>query len=837
MYNRDKLSSIKKGIIYLLIFVVYFIFFFKFWEFDIHVPFSYFGKDDFVFAMTAKNAMIGGWTQFYNPDLGAPYGQELYSFPMIWTFYFYFCKVCSFFTSNYAIAMNLYYFFTYFISVVTFMYFCKKVNIRSSFAFVGGMCFSFTQYHLLRGIVHMTATAYFAIPLAMLFCYYIATDYYEKRENLKFKSIEAIIMCILIASTDMFYTYFGCFIILLTGFIMLIRKKYKAALYSLSIILVLVLLSALFLSPSIFHILQDGGSLSSLKRSTYGAFFYGLIIESLFMPGAGSKNLLSFITDIFYADPVSKQIGVECFYNYLGIVGLVGFALELLVLLIPTMERRKHFAKVRIISVINIFIILLCTSGGIGFAVALLITDKIRTYTRGFVYILFLSIISSILLLEYICDKYKVKRNIKAVILSSILIITLIDTSSWSLDREGYKLLDYETTTSKFYSDKSFFSKIQELNDAGNLILELPQVPGLENSVNGEGNVNYLLKGYLLTDNLKWSYGAREGTKAYEEIKKNFDVEPAAAIIPNAIKMGYTGIYIVTSMLEEGSVLVTNLESFLGEPKVINDSGALLYFDLSSKTDLQDEISKFIPYAISYGDGFYPLEKNEKSKWRWAGNVADLYIHNNTQEENVIIELTASSISEDNNVIITVNGNEYTFDISTEDKDIYFETRLVAGINVVQIKSNAVKLEELNDDRELSIRITDIAVTAADDHCGTFLNSGFYDTETGGGGKWNWSESISSVTVYNASNSVINNNLSIDLLSVCEGNSELQVSLNNRINKYNISNSLSSINVPLELYPGKNIVSFDCNARKGEETEDTRELSFAIYRMEISKDE
>lgn len=713
MWVKYRLSNIKTSIIYLVIFVVYFIFFFRLWEFDIRVPFSYIGNDDFVYATVAKNAINGSWTQFYNPDLGAPYGQELYSFPMIWTFYFYFCKICSLFTSNYAIVMNLYYFFTYFISVITFMYFCKRVNIGANFAFIGGMCFSFTQYHLYRGISHITATSYFSVPLVLLLCYYISTDYYEKRGHTKFKRIEAIIMCFLIASTDMFYTYFGCFVILLTGFIVLIRKKYKAALYSFCIISLLIIMSALFLSPSIFHILKDSASHSVVNRSTYGAFQYGLVIESLFMPGFGSKNLLSFITNIFYADPASKLMGGENFYNYLGIIGLVGFGLEFFVLLIPSREGKNMLTKVKFISVINIFLILLCTSGGIGFIIALLITNKVRTYTRVFVYILFLSIISSMLLLEYVCDKYNVKRNFKTVLLSSILIISLFDTSSWSLNGGDGKLLDYKTTMIKFNNDKEFFSKIQRLNTPGNMILTLPHVQGLENWVNGEGNCNYLFKGFLLTDNLKWSYGALEGTRAYEEIKKNIDVDPIVAIVPNAINMGYVGIYIDTTMLEEDSVLIPSLESFLGEPDVIDGTGTLFYYDLSGKSKIVDEMNKSFLYAISFGNGFYSLEKNENHEWRWAKNVANLYIHNNAQEKSAIIKLKASAIANDSNVIISINGDEHIFNISMENKDIYFEANLVSGINTVQIKSSAVMPKELIDDRELSIKITDFVVTAA----------------------------------------------------------------------------------------------------------------------------
>jgi len=93
------------------------------------------------------------------------------------------------------------------------------------------------------------------------------------------------------------------------------------------------------------------------------------------------------------------------------------------------------------------------------------------------------------------------------------------------------------------------------------------------------------------------------------------------------------------------------------------------------------------------------------------------------------------------------------------------------------------------------------------------------------------------VIVYNASNLVIHKNLKIEAVAICEGSSDLQVSLNKQISKYQIWNSLSSIKIPMKLYPGENIINFNCNARKRNELEDTRNLSFAIYKMEIAEDE
>ena len=72
MNKIDLKNHSVKYIMWGFISILFFIIFFKLWEFDITKPYVYNGKDDFFYGVIAKNAMNGG-SYFFNSSLGAPY--------------------------------------------------------------------------------------------------------------------------------------------------------------------------------------------------------------------------------------------------------------------------------------------------------------------------------------------------------------------------------------------------------------------------------------------------------------------------------------------------------------------------------------------------------------------------------------------------------------------------------------------------------------------------------------------------------------------------------------------------------------------------------------------
>lgn len=203
MLKNKKMKYILWGLLSILFFIV----FFRLWEFDITKPYIYNGKDDFVYGVIAKNAMNGG-SYFLNSHLGAPYGMELYYFPLLMQTYILWCKLIGFFTKNWVIAVNLYYFLTFILSVCTFFYMCRKIGIKNNLvSYFGGLVFAFSQYHMYRATIHITATSYFVIPLFIVLCYNMAVGKYEKKYTYS-DVAELAIISIIAGCTDIYYAFF-----------------------------------------------------------------------------------------------------------------------------------------------------------------------------------------------------------------------------------------------------------------------------------------------------------------------------------------------------------------------------------------------------------------------------------------------------------------------------------------------------------------------------------------------------------------------------------------------------------------------------------------------------
>ena len=82
------------------------------WNADLTVPFVYQGDGQF-YQMSIKGILEHGWW-FSNPSLGAPFGQQLYYFPLSDTnLYLLVIKLMGVFTSNSAVIGNLFYLVTF----------------------------------------------------------------------------------------------------------------------------------------------------------------------------------------------------------------------------------------------------------------------------------------------------------------------------------------------------------------------------------------------------------------------------------------------------------------------------------------------------------------------------------------------------------------------------------------------------------------------------------------------------------------------------------------------------------------------------------------------------
>ena len=158
---------------------------------------------------------------------------------------------------------------------------------------------------------------------------------------------------------------------------------------------------------------------------------YGLKIIMLFRPlSTHGISLFEKAIDIYDSNTTFLNENIT---EYLGIAAIVGF----FILMFALFMNRESALKKRLglLSELNVMLLLLGTTSGLGTIIAFLITDKIRGYNRISIFIEYCCLLGLTLILNSLVEKYK-KINKKAVMSAVIAavyvfgIISMWDSSS-----------------------------------------------------------------------------------------------------------------------------------------------------------------------------------------------------------------------------------------------------------------------------------------------------------------------------------------------------------------------------------------------------------------------
>lgn len=601
------------------------------WNF-FKVPLSFSGEDDLHFLSVAKNAIDGHG--FWNmEDMQAPFGTKRYNFPMLMAFYYGFFRFFGFFTDNVILVNNFYYICTFIFAFYTFYFVARKLSILPSLCILGGIIFTFSQYHFLRSVIHITASSYFVAPLILYFCYLIGIDnkFNKKYVDLKEKLTQYALItffCFLIGSADIFYAYFGCGFIVVSIFISFFKNRRLATLRGIIILLLLIAFLLSNLYPSILNSLINDASKSSSRRP-FEAFYYGLMFVHLFMPKFQTgDHVFSWLVDRYKSDNFFKG---EALTNYLGIIALVGFLFLIALLILDGLckkfENKEDVSNkgfIRFLSSLNFFGFFLGCSAGLATFISLCGFTEVRTYNRISVYLLLFSTIFviytlNILTKNYITHSKKLKiKFLYFISIFSLILFHFYDTRLYNLKSKDEFVKNYE----KVLNVKNYAEKINALYDKKVNILELPIIPYPESKIaTGQANCNIQAMPYLFTKNVSWSFGSLPRSETLFGYKQLFSKVDASSLISNALNYEFSGISIHTNLFPKGKNITKELYKLGIKPSFKDEQGEVYFYDLT-KIDTnsikpnqnQNNMINFNKYLFK---GFLINEysKNSKDKW------------------------------------------------------------------------------------------------------------------------------------------------------------------------------------------------------------------------------
>ena len=664
-----------------------------------------------------KGMIDNGWF-LTNNKVGMPFGQNLRDFPMSDSFHFLIMKIISFFVQkNYVVTINVYYILTFILTVITSIYVFKYFGISNILSIFGALLYAFIPYHLFRNESHLFLSGYYMLPLGIMILLLVYLDekflfYYDKEKN-KFiknlinkKSIFAIIVCIIIGNSGVYYAFFLCYFLLAIGIITTIKEKNKYKIFSCLFLIAIISLAVLInLTPTIIYTIQQGGNhhVGLATRTVAYAESLTFKITQLFMPNYTSQYpFFAKIQEIYELLP--GQMNTER-GSYLGIFGSIG----LIILLINTFLMEKETKLLNSLSILNLSGLLIGVTGGIGTFFALFISPAIRAYNRISIYLGFFCIFGLLIVFEYIKNKIetnKIDKIIIIIIIAQLLVLGIINQTKTTY------MENKKTTNETYLIEDRFIKKIENLVPENSMIFQLPYVIYPEGPpVNSVCSYD-LAAGYLHSKNLRWSFGAIDGRlSAYWQ--KEVSSKPTEEMLKEITICDFKGIYIdKRGYADSAAKLEEEITQILGENPIKSDNDCLLFYPLinyykkisNSYSFAQiEELKKqyLIPLNISWQDGFYEMETDKNTSWRFCSSNGKLVIDNGLKIDKNLILTMSLKVFYPKNYKLRINNTGIIEELTINDIETPHEIniKLSPGKNVISFECDAPRLNAPNDTR------------------------------------------------------------------------------------------------------------------------------------------
>jgi phosphoglycerol transferase len=496
-------------------------------------------------------------------------------------------------TSHYPSVLNAFFLLTFPMVFVCAFWVFRHFGVGWWTSTSASLLYAFAPFHIIRGEHHLFLSAYWPVPLAVLVSLWVSTDSVwpasAARDGWRRGQVWlSLLVCAVLAATGFYYAFFACFFLLMASMTAAARQRSWRRLWpGVGLIAVICVGVGINLWPSLLHF-QRYGTVPILERPASDADIYGLRIAQLVLPVGGHRVQA---LDELKGEYTQRPLVNENDHVSLGIAGAVGFVGLLWWFFFgnPSAARlteRRTAGLLHHLSMFNAAGILFGTIGGFGSLVAFLGLPQIRAYNRIGIFLSFFALFALALWLDAIARRYSVTRARAigfgcALALSTVLAL---------LDQVSPRALpDYTTVKLQFESDAAFVRAIERTVPRGALIFQLPFVTFPESPPLANMQDYDLLRAYLHSDHLRWSYGTMRGREENAWFR-----ETAALPVPQLIERlgwaGFSGISINRHGFSDyGARIERELRDLLGSLPIQSPDMELAFYDLKDYQTLRQQ--------------------------------------------------------------------------------------------------------------------------------------------------------------------------------------------------------------------------------------------------------
>jgi hypothetical protein len=568
------------------------------WRANLRIPLQYGGSSlygsDSTFSLVVVKGILGhGWA-FTNQSLGAPYGQELYDYPLTAdNLNFAIVKALGLGTHDAALVLNLFYLLTFSLVSLFAYLVLRQFGISRCAASFAAVLYSLLPYHFWRNETHVWLSAYWGVPLALYLVLALLDDRPlfrrhassgRPRSYLTRTTLATLACCVVAASTGLYYAYFAIVLLLTaTAVSSAVRRSRRLLLNGVAVSVIIGAVLAFNLAPSAIYELRHGSDASAVQRQPSTSETDGLKLTELLLPVDGYRwTRLARLQSHYAATTPLDANRVEDGSQTLGTLGDIGFLTLLAILLASCVgsARWRPPALLQHASLTMIIAVLYGTVGGASTLVAYTLNSDVHAPGRICIFIAFLALLAVAVLIDgaraRLGPSFGRARYLMPV-LALLGVLAVLDQTS------DVFIPAYAATAAQWRSDAVYGERVERALPHGAMVFELPYTsfPGtfpLGSSVPWD---SYRL--YLHTSALRFSYGAMVGRP------QDWSSALESSSIPEAVTAAATAGFSAVSLdrlgyTDNGASADQTLRSILHERPIVSPDGRFELFNLRSFT-------------------------------------------------------------------------------------------------------------------------------------------------------------------------------------------------------------------------------------------------------------
>ena len=469
--------------------------------FDLWYPIPYSG-DVMSHGFLVKTIIETGWYPSHNPNVGAPFGSDLFDYPFSDGLNFLIIRFLSIFSSDWVVVVNLFFLAGYYLSGATAYVVLRRLGVASQWAIAGALLFALLPYHLMRR-AHLLLASYAVVPLGVWLAFMASRGAMPDRPFRKTLPGPAALV-LAVGSGGVYYAFFSAMLVAVAGLArVLATRRIRDVLPALLLVAGLSVTVLLNVAPSLVQSMRYGANPEVATRPA---------TDSEEVPGRASRKCCS--RTEHHRIPAMRDLAERYAYEApsinenvsasLGSQAPQAFLLLVLVALRRVAGAPQGSATLALLAALALASFAFGTVGGGGAVFAYLISPMVRGYNRISVVIAFISLAGLVIALQALFGRVRALSTRSAATAGAVVLALL-----GVLDQTPPRY--WEWREASFVSDRRFVRDAESKLSPGTMVLQLPYQPFPESEAVEQMRNYGPLRGYLYSTGLRWSYGAMKG--------------------------------------------------------------------------------------------------------------------------------------------------------------------------------------------------------------------------------------------------------------------------------------------------------------------------------------